>query len=220
MRKLVAVGSVLLGLGLSAVGLAQSRSGVDLDRGAELFDLCVQCHGPEGGGMEMALAPAIAGLDEWYVAAQLRVFKSGARGTHPDDMGGLRMHPMALSLKTDEEIDSVAAYVASLPRADTVPVLQGDASRGQTLYAPCAACHGADAGGNKALNAPRLQGASDWYLLSSLQKYKARIRGGNPANTNAMIMVGMASTLPDEQAMRDVVAYITTLDGSGKQGSR
>ena len=63
------------------------------------------------------------------------------------------------------------------------------------------------------MNSPRLDGASDWYLLSSLEKYKAGIRGGNPQNPNAVLMRGMAAQLPDEQAMKDVIAYIMTLDG-------
>jgi len=59
-------------------------------RGKELFQLCAQCHGPEGAGNQLALAPAIAGLPEWYINAQLHNLKSGARGTHPEDTGGLR----------------------------------------------------------------------------------------------------------------------------------
>ena len=59
--------------------------------------------------------------------------------------------------------------------------------------------------------APRLRGASDWYLLSSLQKYKAGVRGGNPQNANAVLMRGMATQLADEQAMKDVIAHIETL---------
>ena len=61
------------------------------------------------------------------------------------------------------------------------------------------------------MNAPRLAGTSDWYLLSSLQKYKAGTRGSNPANANAMLMRGMALSLTDEAAMKDVIAHIKTL---------
>ena len=53
---------------------------------AELFELCVQCHGSVGQGSQLALAPAIAGLSEWYVKAQLEKFKAGHRGLHPDDL--------------------------------------------------------------------------------------------------------------------------------------
>ena len=53
---------------------------------------------------------------------------------------------------------------------------------------------------------------SDWYLVSTLEKYKSGIRGGNPANTNAVLMRGMSNVLPNDQAIKDVVAYISTLN--------
>ncbi len=195
--------------------LSASTSGpagaADLEQGAELFDLCAQCHGPTGGGNQLFLAPSISGLEEWYIEAQLQRFKSGARGTHPADVGGLRMHPMSLSLKSDEQIGSVAAYVASLPAGRPEAVLTGgDPARGATLYVTCAACH-PQGEGNRTINSPSLLRSSDWYLLSSLEKYKSGVRGGNPQNVNAVMMRGMAIQLVDEQAMKDVVAYIMTL---------
>jgi cytochrome c oxidase subunit 2 len=78
----------------------------------------------------------------------------------------------------------------------------------------CQACHGPDGKGLQALNAPPLTQESDWYLLSSLQKYKAGIRGNDPRNANATIMRGMAATLTDEQAMKDVIAHIRSLAGA------
>jgi cytochrome c553 len=76
---------------------------------------------------------------------------------------------------------------------------------------PCVACHGNDGAGNEAMKAPAIAGASDWYLLSSLQKFKAGIRGADPADQTGAIMRAMSSTLADEQAMRDVIAHIVTL---------
>lgn len=178
-------------------------------RGKELFQLCAQCHGPEGAGNQLALAPAIAGLPDWYIKAQLHNFKSGMRGTHPEDTGGLRMYPMSQTLKTDADLDAVAAYAAALPPARPAPVLTGgDPARGAQYFQVCQTCHGPDGAGNQAMQAPRISEASDWYLLSSLQKFKAGIRGTYPT---AAIMRGMASTLPDEQAMKDVLAHIATL---------
>lgn len=184
----------------------------DAARGRALYDLCAQCHGADGAGMELSLAPAIAGLEQWYIESQLKMFRSGARGLHPDDVGGMRMNPMARWLRSDEDITAVAAYVASLPSADPAPlVLGGDVEAGKTFYQTCQACHGPEAQGNQAMNAPRLRNTSDWYLVSALEKYKAGIRGSNPANTNAVLMRGMANILPDDQAIKDVVAYIDTL---------
>ena len=178
-------------------------------RGAELFQLCAQCHGSAGEGSHLALAPSIAGLPEWYILAQLGNFKTGVRGTHPEDVGGLRMYPMSLTLKTDEDTKAVASYVAALPQAHPAPTLTGgDPARGAQYYALCQTCHGPDGNGNQQMGSPRIAGQADWYLLTSLQKLKAGTRGSYP---NAVVMRGMAGTLPDEQAMKDVIAYIQSL---------
>jgi cytochrome c553 len=184
------------------------------DRGRELFQLCAQCHGPDGAGDPMALAPAIAGMDEWYVNAQLHKFRSGARGTHFDDLAGMRMRPMALSLLDEENVAAVAAYVSSLPHTQPKPTLGGDAARGQALYAPCAACHGPDGAGIQALNGAPLRGSSDWYLLRQIQNFRSGVRGTKPEDASGALMRPMSLTLADEQAIKDVIAYITTLPGS------
>lgn len=200
-------------IGLALAGFAPAAAAADAVRGAELYDLCSQCHGPQGAGQELALAPAIAGLPVWYSVPQIQYFRSGARGMNPDDVGGLRMHPMSLALKDDADVEHVAAYVATLPEVRPAPVVEGgDAQRGAQRYALCSACHGANGGGNEQMKAPRLVGTNDWYLVSSLQKYKAGIRGSNPANPNGAVMRSFAAQL-DEQAILDLVAYIGTLSG-------
>src|SRR4030095_10596765 len=90
----------------------------------------------------------------------------------------------------------------------------GDATRGQALYAPCIACHGVDGGGNQPLNGPPLSHANDWYLLTQLQHFKAGVRGLKPGDTYGGLMRPMSMTLPDEQAMKDVIAYIVTLQSA------
>ena len=181
-------------------------------RGAALFDLCAQCHGPDAGGHRVYLAPAIAGLSEWYLTAQLNKFRSGLRGTHFDDLSGMRMRPMALTLEKDEDVEIVAKYVAGLPATHPAPeVTGGDPAKGQPLYATCLACHGAKGEGMQALNAPSLANRSDWYLLDQLKKFKVGVRGTDPRDPSAIMMRPMAMVLADEQAMKDVIAYIGTL---------
>jgi cytochrome c553 len=192
--------------------LPPAGASADEGRGEALFSLCAQCHGSAGEGNPDVQAPAIAGLEQWYVEAQLEKFRSGVRGTHPQDTAGLRMYPMSLWLASEADAAAVASYVAGLPAVPSEPRLTGgDPQRGQQLYAPCVACHGVDGGGNPAMKSPALTGASDWYLLSSLQKFKAGIRGADSADQTGAIMRAMSNTLADEQAMRDVIAYIETL---------
>jgi cytochrome c oxidase subunit 2 len=207
MRFGTAVALAALGLGFAPAAGAQ-----DVANGERLYQLCTQCHGAAGEGNAAALAPSIAGLPAWYVENQLRGFREGYRGLHFDDVSGMRMRPMALSLADDTELRDVAAYVASLPVYDPPATLAGgDAGRGQTLYAPCIACHGPDGKGNPALNAPPLVGVSDWYALTQLNHFKAGIRGANPKDAFGQLMRPMSMTLADEQAMRDVIAYVMTL---------
>lgn len=209
------VAVLLLWVGLAALavpGNASAGAG-DVERGKELFDLCTQCHGMDGGGNRDALAPAIAGMDAWYVEAQLTKFKAGLRGMHPGDTGGLRMYPMSRSLKSEQEIADLAAYIASLPAAKPAPELVGgDAAKGAALFAPCQQCHAANAAGVQAMGGAPLRFSSDWYLFDSLIKFKSGIRGAAPGDAMGAAMAGMARAfLPDEQAMKDVIAHIMTL---------
>ena len=85
-----------------------------------------------------------------------------------------------------------------------------DANKGKSLYTVCVACHGAAGEGNKALNAPRLAGQEDWYIVRQLKNFKSGIRGADPKDTYGMQMRPMAMTLANDQAMEDVAAYIMT----------
>ncbi len=101
------------------------------------------------------------------------------------------------------------AAVVSLYSATSLAA--GDAAKGKLLFATCGACHGANGEGMEALNAPRLQGQQDWYVIRQLQNFKAGIRGANPKDTYGQTMAPMSQTLPNDQAMADVAAYIKTL---------
>lgn len=180
--------------------------------GHALYDSCKSCHGNNGEGKMSIAAPAIAGLPKWYVEGALRKFRTGQRGAHPDDYEGLRMRPMSRQMANDQEIDTVAAYIASMPVQKAAPTLTGgDAAAGQVAFAVCMACHGPGGLGNEQLKAPPIAGQADWYLLNSLKKFKAGIRGTAPGDVPGSQMRPMAATLVDEQAMKNVIAHIATL---------
>jgi cytochrome c553 len=180
--------------------------------GQEIFQLCTHCHGEHAEGRREFNAPSIAGLPRWYIEAQLKKFRAGARGTHFNDSSGMQMRPMALSFHNESDLKAVAEYVSTLPRPATTPLLAGgDPTKGKTYFAPCTACHGPTGAGNEQVKAPPLRQASDWYLLAQLKKFREGVRGGNPLDIEGAQMKPMAATLPDEQAMKDVVAHITTL---------
>lgn len=197
----------------AAVGLALAApAAADAGRGEALFKLCSQCHGSAGEGKQEIAAPAIAGLPAWYVTTQLKNFQSGARGTHFDDIEGMRMRPMSRTLTKEGDVEAVAAHVDALPRGTPAPTLAGgDAAKGQRLYLLCASCHGIDGTGSEPQGGPPLIGQSDWYIQAQLEKYKAGVRGRDPRDSFGLMMQPMALTLPDEQAMKDVIAHIMTL---------
>lgn len=205
---ITSVSLLALALGITA-GTAAAQ---DVRRGAEVYDLCTQCHGPEGAGIPIALAPAIAAMPEWYVVSQLHAFRAGQRGSHPGDIGGMRMKPMSRSLAGDQDVKDVAAYVSQLPSTAPARLVEGDVEKGKATYAAvCVSCHMADGVGNPDLNFPPLLNTSDWYLKQQLLNYKAGVRGNDPTNTNGIVMASMSRTLVDDAAIDDVVAYIMTL---------
>jgi len=130
---------------LSALGAAgcQVRASADAtsstsssaSRGRELFETCAACHGTHGEGSSEIGAPNIAGMNAWYVEAELRKFRAGERGAQFDDIEGMRMRPMALSLPTEGDIPVIAKYVESLPPVRHAPVLGGDSKMGKRRYA-------------------------------------------------------------------------------------
>ncbi len=82
---------------------------------AGTFALCVACHGADGSGNPALNAPPIAGQPDWYVYEQLRKFKTGVRGSKPDDATGAQMRAIALGLGDDAALHDLARYVADLP---------------------------------------------------------------------------------------------------------
>jgi len=193
------------------VVLLTSNSLLAADRGEAVFKLCAACHGYQGEGNEVLKAPSIAGLPAWYIEAQINKFRSGARGSHPADIPGLRMRPMARTLYSKTDISSVSNFVANLKPMASQPTITGSVIAGEAKFKICASCHGTEAKGMQAVSAPPLVFSSDWYLLTQLKNFKNGLRGNDPAkDPTGATMSGMAAIL-DEKAMHDVIVYIQTL---------
>jgi cytochrome c oxidase subunit 2 len=179
--------------------------------GAQLYQACESCHGPEGAGIALQGAPAIAGLPEWYVASQLERFQTGLRGKHPDDVEGLKMRPMSLQVNSAAQRQAVAAYVAGLAPAHNPASLTGvDAAAGEQAFAMCIACHGMKGEGNQAVNAPPLAGLDDWYVALQIRKFKSGIRGAVPGDTVGPVMAAMSMAIQPD-VVDDVAAYVHAL---------
>lgn len=208
--KLISLCLVLM-LGVSANLLGTGTAAADEARARSLYKICTPCHGTAGEGNQTLAAPAIAGMPEWYINNQLVKFRAGARGKHPKDSAGMRMGPLSRSIPTEADVKTISAYVAGFKKANISRTITGNVVKGETAYAVCSACHGADGAGNKDLNAPPLRGMNDWYLLTQLNNFKHKIRAGDPATDP--IGAGMApmAALLDEEGMKDVITYINAL---------
>ena len=83
-------------------------------RGKELYTTCVYCHGAKGEGVWSTNAPRLAGMNDWYLARQLRGFKGGLRGRHPQDYYGAQMALIGPAVSDDAAIDDLLAYINTL----------------------------------------------------------------------------------------------------------
>jgi len=135
-----------------------------------------------------------------------------------EEMCGLGHFAMRGRVVVDKA-DAYEAWLASQPTyAGIAARPAGDTVAGQAAFAVCTACHGANAEGNQALNAPKLAGQPAWYLARQMHNFKLGVRGGAPGDEIASQMATIA--MPLDAAMIDnVVAYIGTLPDNPPQAT-
>jgi cytochrome c oxidase subunit II len=137
--------------------------------------------------------------------------RTGAFDALCEQLCGIAHFAMRGRVVVDEK-DKFDTWLAQQPTyAQTRAQVAGDANAGQALYATCSTCHGAQAEGNRELNAPKLAGQAGWYLVRQLQSFRQGVRGSDENDTYAKQMIPFASMLADDAAIRNVVAYINSL---------
>ncbi len=204
-------------LGLLAFASISAFGSGDIARGEAAYAVCSACHGAEGQGQRALNAPALVNLDAEYVARQLISFRDGWRGGDGDSVSAIQMRAIAATLRDDEVVADVAAYIDSLPPTSTEITVQGDLALGQSQYDMiCGACHGGRAEGNLALQAPVLAGVDDWYLMSQIEAFRAGTRGTHPDDRLGAQMRSMAGIITSDEAARNVVSYIRSLEPQWK----
>jgi cytochrome c553 len=200
--------TVLLAL-LVAVAGGAARAEADPAAGRTLYATCESCHGAAGEGNRALGAPRLSHLGPVYIEAQLLKFKSGSRGGTGSSSRAMQMAGMAAVLPDEQAVRDVAAYIATLDSPVSAVTVEGNGELGGDYFNQfCGACHGAAAEGNPALNSPRLAGSDDWYLLAQLNAFRTGQRGAHPEDRTGKQMRAMAGVLPDDQSVRNVVAFI------------
>jgi cytochrome c553 len=164
--------------------------------------ICGTCHGPLGNNTNPKY-PVLAGQNASYLAAQLKAFRSQARGD-PDAIS--YMWGMAAELD-DNTIAALAAYYAAQQPQPGSAGNSSAISAGKDIYEhgiashgvpACSGCHGPDAHGLK--DFPRLAGQHARYIHRQLASFQSNMR-------NVAVMHGVAKNLrlPEMEA---VAAYL------------
>lgn len=186
-------------------------------KGKALYATCMTCHGQDGEGLRATNSPRLAGLHDWYLLSQLNKFRLGLRGANPEDTFGAQMVQIAGALPNEQALLDVVAYIGTL-RASSPPrtEMSGSLDPVRAQEIKCWNCHGTKGQGLKeafkGIDGPRLAGQHDWYLIRQLKNFKAGIRGDLKDKGGFEMRVRAKLMLEDEKMIKDIVAYIGTLE--------
>lgn len=180
----------------------------------EVFQtVCAQCHGTHGEGKLELRAPSIAGFPEWYVVEQSAKFRSGMRGYHEEDIFGLQMRAIVLTM-SEEQIQSAAKHIANLePILTELPdsVSPKEIERGRDMYANhCMECHRYNGKGEIVFRSAPLITLNREYLLDAMVRFKKGQRGTAEGDLYGAKMVAATKDLSEEQ-ITTLVNYIGAL---------
>lgn len=98
--------AALAAFGLGCAVAALPAAGADPSAGRRKAGACVACHGENGLSVQPD-APHLAGQPAPYVAAQLRLYRSGKRA---HEVMAVIARPLS-----DADIDDLAAWFAAIP---------------------------------------------------------------------------------------------------------
>ena len=88
----------------------------DAARGEDYYvNICSACHSGNGQGNDALGAPALAGINDWYLKSSYQSYLEGIRGTHPEDFYGAQMARLAPALSKGDDVDDVIAFITTLP---------------------------------------------------------------------------------------------------------
>jgi ubiquinol-cytochrome c reductase cytochrome c subunit len=191
-----------------------------VQKGRELYTVnCSFCHGQNGEGVRTQdgnqLGPSLVGVGAAAVDFQV------GTGRMPAAQPGQQL-PRKQRVFSQDEIDALAAYVASLGPGPAVPdesdySLEGLSEEerqeaitrgGQIFLTNCTACHNFTGSGGampRGGHAPKILGVEPRYV------WEAMLTG-----PQSMPTFGNGNLTPDEK--RDVIAYLQSLDENPDYG--
>ncbi|MCH2189496.1 MAG: c-type cytochrome [Gammaproteobacteria bacterium] len=184
------------------------------DASKDYQKVCAACHGENASGVAGLNSPALAGQQADYIVRQVALYQQGIRGKQ--DGYAAQMAAISTTLESqgidEQRLNDIADYLSSMPSHKN-SVSAGDAALGYKQYqSSCGGCHGDKAQGNKSLNSPRLAGIDPQYLMRQYLYYVEGKRGLDKRNRFGRQMAMMAQTVRDPQKIRDVFAYISSIN--------
>lgn len=170
----------------------------DIVEGEKLFAAnCATCHGMDAQGQD-EVAPSLVGVGAAAVDFQV------GTGRMPMQMSGPQARAKPVQF-TQEEINLLAAYVASLGDGPSIPTAEqvdgslGDAAVGMELFRTnCAMCHGSVGGGGALTNgkyAPSLWATTPTHIYEAMLTGPQSMPVFNDANIST-------------EGKRDIIAFL------------
>ena len=95
---------------------------------------CMECHRYNAEGELFFGSPPLVGLQDWYLASQIKKYQSGIRGVHPNDVNGQKMVFSSGFVESEEMLHSLVAYLGELqkPKASEAASRDDDPFRSET----------------------------------------------------------------------------------------
>lgn len=201
---LLVLALVLVGLGYAGVNPQRSSAETEMTQqiaeGKALFDLtCSSCHGLGAEGTSQG--PSLIGVGGAAVDFQMGTGRMPAARQEPQ-------LPVRQVNYSQEQINAVAAYVASLAPGPAIPeegqyspegLNEEEIARGGALFrANCSACHGIVGGGGAMPNgeyAPSLVGTDPAHIYEAMR-------------TGPQMMPNFSKEVMPDQSVREIIGYL------------
>lgn len=179
----------------------ETAQSLAIDEGKKLFSVgCASCHGT--GGQGTSDGPSLVGVGAAAVDFQV------ATGRMPAQQPGAQV-PKKKNIYKQDQIDQLAAYIASLGAGPAVPTEQqynpegADIGRGGELFrSNCAQCHNFTGEGGALTHgkfAPSLEGTSPKHIYEAME-------------TGPQSMPSFPDRTMPEKEKKDIIAYLDAVN--------
>ncbi len=195
------------------------------DKGKDINGVCAACHGEYGQGGKRGEYPRLAGQRAAYLKDQLKSFRARKRINIPmypytqerelpdEDIEIISEYLAAIRLPTEwpqfKDSDDALTRLTATEKVMIVPRAEGDIENGKAIYQKeCFSCHGRDGRGRGKF--PMLVGQYTSYLKKQADAY---LKGERPHDDEGV--TGILNRIT-EKDIQDILAYLTSIQDSGK----